>query len=293
MEILYIKEENNNYKTVNDVLNNEFDISTRLRTKLIKNKKIYLNNLVCDTRNEIKLNDKISINFDYEEESLNIVPQKMELDIIFEDEWLLAVNKPAGIPVHPSLLHYQDSLSNGIKYYFNSIDLKKKIRPINRLDRNTSGLVVFARCEYIQECLIKQMQNNTFKKEYLALVEGHLKQKTGTINLPIARKENSIIERCVNKNGQKSITHYEVLKEFDNYSLVKCILETGRTHQIRVHFSAINHPLLGDDLYGGHTCLISRQALHCSNLSFLHPVSKKLICLSSSVPVDMGSLMKY
>ena len=244
MEIEYVLKENNKYKTINDILDIEFGLSTRLRSKLIKNKRIFLNGNFCDTRTDIKLNDKITVNFDYEEESTNIVPTKMELSIIYEDEWLLVVNKPAGIAVHPSILHYDNSLSNGIKYYFESIGLKKKIRPVNRLDRNTSGIVVFAKCEYIQECLIKQMQNNQFKKNYLALVSGKLNPKSGTINLPIARKENSIIERCISENGQKSITHYEVLKEFDNYSLVKCILETGRTHQIRVHFSAISHPLL-------------------------------------------------
>lgn len=117
--------------------------------------------------------------------------------------------------------------------------LKKKIRPVNRLDKDTSGLVIFAKCEYIQECLSNQMKNKEFIKEYLALVSGKFDIKSGTITLPIARKNGSIIERCIKENGQTSITHYEVLKEFENYSLVKCTLETGRTHQIRVHMSAI------------------------------------------------------
>lgn len=124
--------------------------------------------------------------------------------------------------------------------------LKKKIRPVNRLDRNTSGLVIFAKCEYIQECLSKQMLNKSFKKEYIAIVSGKFAnaEKSGTINLPIARKENSIIERCINKDGQKAITHYEVIKQYNKYSLVKCSLETDRTHQIRVHMAAISHPLI-------------------------------------------------
>ena len=145
----------------------------------------------------------------------------MELNTIYEDDWLLVVNKPAGIAIHPSILHYSDSLCNGIRFYFDTIGLKKKIRPVNRLDLNTSGLVVFAKCEYIQECLISQMKNNEFKKEYLAICKGYFEKKLGTINLPIARKENSIIERCISENGQPSITHYEVLKEFNNYSLIK------------------------------------------------------------------------
>ena len=243
-KIEYIVKQNDNYSNINSILNSELKISTNLRLKLIKNRYIMKNGEVCDSRDSVKVGDIITIYLDYEEESENIVPTEMQLDVVYEDEWLLVVNKPAGIPVHPSMLHYENSLSNGIKYYFNSIGLKKKIRPVNRLDKNTSGLVLFAKCEYIQEKLIEQMQNGEFKKEYIALVEGKLEEKSGTINLPIARKEGSIIERCIDENGKPSITHYEVLKEFDDYSLVKCRLETGRTHQIRVHMSAIGHPLL-------------------------------------------------
>ena len=172
MKLEYKVNEKNNLISINEILEKEFHLSTRLKTKLIQNNLIYLNGKPCDTRGNANKNDIISINLGYEEESLNIVPTKMDLSIIYEDEWLLAVNKPAGIAVHPSLLHYETSLSNGVKYYFNKIGLKKKIRPVNRLDRNTSWIVVFAKCEYIQECLILQMQDNIFKKEYLALVEG-------------------------------------------------------------------------------------------------------------------------
>lgn len=262
----------NNTQTINSILQNELQISSRLLYKLIKLNKIQLNHQPCDTRKTVTLGDTITINFDYEEDNSNIVPTKMDLNIIFEDDWLLVVNKPAGIAIHPSVLHYSDSLCNGIRFYFDKIGLKKKIRPVNRLDLNTSGLVVFAKCEYIQECLINQMKNNQFKKEYLAVCNGIFDKKSGTINLPIARKENSIIERRISENGQTAITHYTVLKEFDNYSLVKCSLETGRTHQIRVHMSAIGHPLLGDSLYGSISDLINRQALHCFNLQFIHPV---------------------
>lgn len=284
MEINYkIK---NNTQTINSTLQNELKISSRLLYKLIKLNKIELNHKPCDTRKIGTFGDTITINFDYEEDNSNIIPTKMNLNIIFEDDWLLVVNKPAGIAIHPSVLHYSDSLCNGIKFYFDKIGLKKKIRPVNRLDLNTSGLVVFAKCEYIQECLINQMKNNQFKKEYLAVCNGFFDKKSGTINLPIARKENSIIERCISENGQTAITHYEVLKEFDNYSLVKCSLETGRTHQIRVHMSAIGHPLLGDSLYGSISDLINRQALHCFNLQFIHPVYNNDLNFWGDLPND-------
>ena len=278
MELKYIKKENDNYITINDVLKQEFHISTRLCLKLIKNKRVSSSNNNFDTRIKLSVNDEVIVDLSYEEDNSNIVPCKMKLDIIYEDEWLLVVNKPAGIAIHPSMLHYDNSLSNGVKFYFDIIGLKKKIRPVNRLDFNTSGLVIFAKCEYVQECLSKQMQNKTFKKEYLAIASGIFESKSGTINLPIARKPGSIIERCINSNGSPSITHYEVLKEFNintnTYSLVKCKLETGRTHQIRVHMASIGHALLGDDLYGTSSNLIDRQALHCFHLQFIHPISK-------------------
>lgn len=284
MEINY--EIKNNTQTINSILQNELKISSRLLYKLIKLNKIELNHKPYDTRKTGNLEDTITVNFDYEEDNSNIVPTKMDLNIIFEDDWLLVVNKPAGIAIHPSVLHYSDSLCNGIRFYFDKIGLKKKIRPVNRLDLNTSGLVIFAKYEYIQECLINQMKNNQFKKEYLAVCDGIFDEKSGTINLPIARKKNSIIERCISENGQTAITHYEILKEFDNYSLVKCSLETGRTHQIRVHMSAISHPLLGDSLYGSISDLINRQALHCYNLQFIHPVYNNDLNFFGDLPND-------
>lgn len=284
MELNYtIKIDN---QAINQILQSELKISSRLLYKLIKMQKISLNNKFCDTRNNASLGDILTVDFNYEEDNSNIIPTKMDLDIVFEDDWFLVVNKPAGIAIHPSVLHYSDSLCNGIRFYFDTIGLKKKIRPVNRLDLNTSGLVVFAKCEYIQECLINQMKSNLFKKEYFAICEGIFDKKSGVINLPIARKENSIIERCVSENGQTSITHYEVLKEFDNYSLVKCVLETGRTHQIRVHMSAIGHPLLGDSLYGSISDFIDRQALHCYNLQFIHPVYNDYLNFLGDLPFD-------
>ena len=271
---------------INQILQNKLNISSRLLYKLIKNKCIFLNGVLCDTRKTASLNDVLLVDFSYKEDNSNIIPTKMNLNIIYEDDWFLVLNKPAGVATHPSVLHYSDSLCNGVRFYFDEIGLKKKIRPVNRLDLNTSGLVVFAKCDYVQECLISQMKDNSFKKEYLAFCDGIFESKFGTVNLPISRKENSIIERCVSENGQNAITHYKVLKEFENYSLVKCSLETGRTHQIRVHMSAIGHPLLGDSLYGSISDLINRQALHCYNLKFIHPVYNDCLNFFGDLPND-------
>ena len=290
MKLAYKVNKDCPYLYINDVLNHEFKLSSRLLSKLIKLKKIYLNGNTCDTREKIKNGDIIICDFDYPEDNSNIVSAKnntKNLNIIYEDDGLLIVSKPSNLAVHPSMMHYDDTLSNMVKNYFDNIGLYKKIRPVNRLDLNTSGLVVFAKNEYIQECLIKQMSNNTFKKYYLAIVEGKLNNLSGTINEPIARKENSIIERCVSAQGQNSITHYNVIYSNDNYSIVKCSLETGRTHQIRVHFSFIGHPLLGDTLYGNHSNLIDRQALHCYFLEFVNPLTNKTLKVESPIPDDM------
>lgn len=176
MRLTYIVQENDNYKNINEILSNEFHFSTRLNTKLIKNKRILKNNIVTDTRASVISGDTIFADFDYDEDNSNIIPTKMNLDIIYEDEWFLVVNKPAGIAIHPSQLHYDNSLSNGVRFYFDSIGLKKKIRPVNRLDLNTSGLVIFAKCEYVHEEFIKQMQDGIFKKEYLCIVSRYFKR---------------------------------------------------------------------------------------------------------------------
>lgn len=282
------------YQNINQVLKQEFHISARLQHRLIAEKHVLLNGTITDTRISISKNDIITVNLDFEEESENIVATEMKLAIIYEDDAFLVLNKPAGIAVHPSILHYEDSLSNGVKFYFKSIGLKRKIRPVNRLDFNTSGLIVFAKNEYVQECLIQQMNSHIFKKKYIAIVIGHFDKLNGIINLPIARKPNSIIERCISDNGQEAITDYEVLKEFvvasDCFSVVKCLLKTGRTHQIRVHMAAIGHPLLGDTMYGVSSPLINRQALHSYKISFIHPISHNLLELTAELPDDMKNL---
>lgn len=242
MNLSYTVQQKDANKTINDILINELGLSNRLRIKLIKSKKILCNNQLVNTLAPVKAGEIIYVDLSVNEDNSNIVSTNMNLNILYEDEWFLVINKPAGIAIHPSNSHYADSLSNGVKAYFDKIGLHKKIRPVNRLDLNTSGIVIFAKCEYVQEQFSKQMLNHVFQKEYLCIVDKNLEQPSGTISLPISRKPNSIIERCVNENGKPCITHYEVLDNFEDYSLVKCKLETGRTHQIRVHFSAIRSP---------------------------------------------------
>ena len=282
---------NNNLINLKELLKSHFQISDRLLAKLKNAQKIFRNGEKVSVRASLKTGDVVEVNLDFLENNSNIVPTKMELDILFEDETMLIINKPAGVPVHPSMDHFEDSLSNGIRFYFDEIGLKRKIRPVNRLDKDTTGIVIFAKNEYVQECLVKQMKKNTFVKEYIAVCSGSFDCKAGTIDAPIARKEDSIIERCVSEAGDKAVTHYEVLKNVNNYSVVKCILETGRTHQIRVHLAHIGHPLLGDTLYGTSSPLIHRQALHAYKVKFIHPISLKSIELTAKIPNDIENII--
>jgi 23S rRNA pseudouridine1911/1915/1917 synthase len=289
--ILKYKNTDNSFFNIKQVAKEYFDMSERLIAKLKNKKLIFLNGKMAYINEVLKLNDIIEFNLDYSEETDNIVPVKMDLEILFEDDALIIVNKPAFMPIHPSSNHFSDTLSNGIKYYFESIHLNKKIRPINRLDRNTSGICIFAKNEYIQEALIKQMQLGIFKKKYLAVLEGILNEKSGTITAPIARKTNSIMEREINfESGKNAVTSFKVIKEAQNYSLVEFELHTGRNHQIRVHSKFIGHPILGDSLYSNPSKLINRQALHAYKISFIHPITKKEIFIEANLPNDISIL---
>lgn len=291
MKLSYIVKNNENFDNVKEILKTKFEISDRLLLKLKKNNKILLNNSSCNIKAKVHSNDIVEVYLDFEEDNSNIIATKMQLYIIYEDDYLLVLNKPAGIPIHPSMQHYKDSLSNGVKYYFDSINLNKKIRPVNRLDKDTSGIVIFAKNEYIQECLIKQMKNHCFIKEYIAICNGTLANSKGTIEQPISRKPNSIIERCVAPGGNYAITHYNVLKSNSELSVLHILLETGRTHQIRVHLSYIGNPIIGDTLYGNTSNSINRQALHSYKLSFIHPIFKTKIELTAPLYDDMEKII--
>ena len=257
MLLKYIVGDNKNLRSI---LKDELNISSRLFNK-IKNKYVFVNGEHAIYYRDLNANDVVEVDFSYDDDNYNNIASNPDIkfEIVYEDDWLLIVNKGANLPVHPSLNHYDISLSNGIRAYFDKIGLNKTVRLVNRIDKDTTGLVVIAKCEYIQECLIKQMNDDFFIKEYIAIARG-LVDSSGVTDFPIARKDGSIIERCVDLvRGENAITNYVRLNYNPelNISLVKCRLLTGRTHQIRVHFAYIGHPLLGDSLYGlecGSSC---------------------------------------
>ena len=194
--------------------------------------------------------------------------------------------------IHPDDKSKNGALVNLVANYFIKNNIKRKIRYVHRIDKETTGIVVFAK-DFISEArLLKDIESHKLVRSYLAFVEGKFNNKKGTINAPIGQDRHKNNKMCVAKNGKEAITHYEVIEEYKEYSLVKFTLETGRTHQIRVHSTYINHPLLGDVMYGGDYQYINRVALHSFEVSFTHPISKKLINVKCELPEDMKKIKK-
>ena len=225
-----------------------------------------------------------------------ILPVKLPFPIIYEDEDIVVINKPADMPIHPSQNNYENTLANAAAYYY---EIEKNtpfvFRCINRLDRDTTGLTILAKNMYSASVLSGQMQHREIKRLYLAVVDGTLEKKYGTIRLPIGRKADSTIERQIDfVNGECAITHYCRLRTVGDYTLAAFQLETGRTHQIRVHMAAMNTPLIGDTLYNTKPSAyaLPRQALHAYRIAFTHPITKEPLKFSAPIPEDMFSLIQ-
>lgn len=270
--------------TLRTFLRKECNVSSRIISQLKREKDgILRDNKNIKTIEKVKAGDKIVLNLPYEENK--ITPVKGTLNILFEDEYIIIFDKPYGIPVHPTKVHQTDTLANYVSYMQRQNNSIYKFRAVNRLDKDTSGIVVVAKDRYTASYLF-----NNVEKKYCAVCEGIIK-KTGTIDKPISIKEGHSIQRTCSHSGQKSVTHYKPILNNNNHTLLEIELETGRTHQIRVHFSSIGHPLAGDDMYGGSLEFIKRQALHCKVVSFIHPFSKERIIINSEIPEDMKNLI--
>ena len=221
----------------------------------------------------------------------NIEPVPLELAVVYEDEDILVVNKPADMPIHPSQNNHGNTLANACMWYFQQKGEAFVYRCINRLDRDTTGLVLLAKNPFSASLLSGQMERREIHRTYLAVVEGEL-PSFGVIDAPIARKEGSAVERCVDpKRGERAVIYYERLDCKKGYSLARIWLETGRTHQIRVHMTSIGHPLPGDFLYNPGNRAIARQALHSARLEFQHPISGEALSFAAALPEDMKMLL--
>ena len=235
----------------------------------------------------LKTGDLLEITLEEEQPSENIIPVCLPLHIIYEDEDLMVIDKPANMPVHPSIGNYTNTLANGVAAYLDAKGEHSPFRCINRLDRDTSGALILAKNTFSAAVLSTQMRNRQIRRTYLAVVEG-ITPPNGTISAPISRVDDSVIERHVDfLHGEPAVTHYERLETKNEHSLLEIHLETGRTHQIRVHMGYIGHPLPADYLYHPKYDCFKRQPLHSLQLKFRHPVTDKSMCLLAPVPEDM------
>ncbi|MED3651584.1 RluA family pseudouridine synthase [Heyndrickxia sporothermodurans] len=266
----------------------EKDISRRALTDIkFAGGQITVNQREENVLYQLKCGDRLEVTFPPEKSSETLVGEDIPLHIIFEDKDLLVIDKPAFMNTIPSREHPKGSLANALIGYYQKQSIDATVHIVTRLDRNTSGLVLVAKHRYIHHLLSQMQQKRMIKRTYEALVEGVLSKDDGTIDAPIGRKESSIIEREVRADGKAARTHYHVLKRRSKFCHIRLSLDTGRTHQIRVHMSYIGHPLLGDDLYGGSTDIYERQALHCSNLTFYHPTLEKEMNFHSDFPFEV------
>ena len=252
---------------------------------------IKVNGFQQNVRYRLTEGEVLEVEFPKEKVSESLKPEKMSLNIVYEDNAVIVLDKPAGMATMPSLNHPSGTLANGLLAYYDSCNRGAyTVHVVTRLDTDTSGLVLIAKDRYSHSLLSASQKNYRIQRKYTAVIEGMLQKEAGTIDEPIARKSGSIIEREVNITGRQAVTHYWKRKNSNDHSIVDIELETGRTHQIRVHFSYLGHPLAGDDLYGGSLNLIKRQALHCCSLSFEHPLTKQTIKLKSELSLDMQQL---
>lgn len=257
----------------------------------------------------LEAGDTVTVNIHDAHSSEKIPPVEMEIDIVYEDEDVVIVNKPADMPTHPSMNNYENTLANGLAYYYAKQGKEFVFRSINRLDRNTTGLVLVAKNAVSGAMLSGQVRQGYIRKEYVAITQGRIDvdelckrnpsvrmgvdEEHFTIDAPIARVEGSTIERRVHESGERAVTHVKIIKRSDNASIVSCDLETGRTHQIRVHMAHIGHPLLGDGMYNPDNKDMNMQALHCRSIGFIQPIVGEYMEIAVPLPDDMlGVLSK-
>jgi len=302
---------------VDKYLMNRVENATRNKIQnAAKEGSIYVNNKVVKSNYKVKPGDIVKVMFSHPPYENLLVGEKMDLDILFEDENLLVVNKPAGLVVHPGHGNYNGTLLNGLIYHFKNLPFNSDGRPglVHRIDKDTSGLLVIAKDEHSMTDLAKQFYLKTSKRKYLALVWGIVADEKGTVNANLARDpKNRLIMSVPKENenfGKKAITHYRVIERFNYLTLLECELETGRTHQIRSHMKHIGHPIFSDSRYGGDKILkgtifnkykqfvsncfdiMPRQALHAKSLGFIHPVTNKELYFESELPQDFQNCLK-
>lgn len=275
-----------------DYLRGRVKLSARFIKKLTsKPGYLTMNGEHVTVRYLVKSGDVLHIKIPEEKPSNFIQPEELPLEVVYEDDWLLVLDKEAGIPSMPSHIYPSGTIANGLLAYYDKHNLPYTIHIVTRLDKDTSGLMLIAKHQHSHSLLSQMQKEQRIDRYYEAIVAGNIKVDAQTINNRIRRKPSSIIEREVAADGKEAITHFRVIERYKEYTYVSVRLETGRTHQIRVHFSNIGHPLLGDDLYGGSLELLKRQALHCAKLKFTHPFTNEPLIFRAEIPKTWNKLL--
>lgn len=271
-----------------DYLHQEIGLSRNMVKRLkFDGGKILVNQKLVGVRTILETGDQIELIFSPEKRSPSLIPQAIDLDIVYEDDFLIILNKQAKKIVIPSMADQSGTIANGLINYYDQHGMDYTVHIVTRLDRDTSGLMLIAKQQFSHS----SFRNISIDRHYKAIVAGRLPDKEGTIDAPIGRNPDSIITRMVTDDGKPSVTHYQVSQMLDQATVVDVQLETGRTHQIRVHFAHLDCPLLGDSLYGGPVDRIDRQALHCVSLAFTHPITKEELSFEVDLPADLRELL--
>ena len=280
---------------IDKYLSNNTELSRTLISKMIDNGYILVNGKKTKNNYKVKENDIISIDNSFKEE-INIEPEEMDLDIVYEDNDIMIINKPSGIVVHPGNGNYKGTLVNGLMYYTNNLsDVNGEIRPgiVHRIDKDTSGLIIVAKNNKTHEILGDYFKNKSITRTYIALVKGEIGTNSGTIDAPIGRSDKDRKKMAVTaKNSKNAITHFTVLKRYKGYTLIKCKLDTGRTHQIRVHMAYIGHPVYNDPVYTNDKCSDFGQFLHSYSMEFIHPITKEKMYFECPLPEYFSEFLK-
>lgn len=289
--LIFMIEKKQANQTVREFLQ-QYHLSRKKIHELYMDKSVKLNEEVANFNDVLQIGDQLAIPV-FKEEVIDFKPQKMKLDIVYEDDHLLIINKPAGLMVHPDQKDGMNTLVNAVAYYYQKNQIHHRIRYIHRLDTDTSGGMIFAKHYLAHSLMDYWLSEKKIKRWYLALVSGRLQSKKGKINAPIGKDRHHGARRRVAKNGDEAVTLYQLKQQFKNYALVELELKTGRTHQIRVHMSYLGHPLLGDVLYGGPAKFgpLKRQALHSSRIEMKHPITQESLKFEISLPSDMKKLI--
>ena len=285
-----------NNERIDKYLSVNTELSRTLISKMIDEEYVLVNGKKTKSNYKVKDGDVISIDETYKV-STDIVPEKMDLDIVYEDEDIIIINKPSGMVVHPGNGNYSGTLVNGLMHYTNNLsDINGEVRPgiVHRIDKDTSGLIMIAKNNKSHEILSEYFQNKTITRTYIALIKGELNTNSATIDAPIGRSENDRKKMAVTaKNSKNAITHLTVLKRYKGYTLVRLKLDTGRTHQIRVHMAYIGHPVYNDPVYTIDKCCDFGQFLHSFSMDFIHPITKEEMHFECELPEYFASHLEY